>query len=102
MQKIFIFIVKAVGMERKIELPISTIITIVTIIFTAGIAYGQFKSLEEHVVTLEERLDKKVKILNSLEEEIDLLRDELTEEVHTLELEQMRLKTKLEPPNSDH
>lgn len=64
-------------MDRKVEINISTVITIVSIIFTAGIAYGQLKSLEEHVDTVERRLEKKIQIIDKLEENLDGLKHEL-------------------------
>jgi len=73
--------------DKKVEVNISTIITIVSIIFTAGIAYGQFKSLEEHVDTVERRLEKKIQIIDELEENLDKLKHEFIRLQTTLSIE---------------
>lgn len=78
-------------MDKKLEINVSTIITIVTFIFTAGIAYGKFTSLQEQVLTLERRLNNKVQIIN-----------EQQRDIHALEISLVELKTKVEPKQSDN
>ena len=46
-------------MNKDFTLSIGNIIWIVGIIFTMGTAYSQISHLEEHIVIVEKRLDKK-------------------------------------------
>ena len=45
-------------------------IHILTLIFLAGMAYAEFKIMQMEIDTIEERLDKKIKIINELEDRI--------------------------------
>ena len=57
-------------MNKDFTLSIGNIIWIVGIIFTMGTAYSQISHLEEHIVIVEKRLDKKIKLLNECEDKI--------------------------------
>jgi hypothetical protein len=46
------------------------LIHILTLIFLAGMAYAEFKIMQMEIDTIEERLDKKIKIINNLEDRI--------------------------------
>lgn len=46
------------------------LIHILTLIFLAGMAYAEFKIMQMEIDTIENRLDKKIKIINDLEERI--------------------------------
>lgn len=45
-------------------------IHILTLIFLAGMAYAEFKIMQLEIDTIEDRLDKKIKIINDLEDRI--------------------------------
>jgi uncharacterized protein YybS (DUF2232 family) len=49
---------------KDLTLSIGNIIWIVGIIFTMGIAYSQIAQLEEDIKVLEQRLEKKIKVIN--------------------------------------
>jgi len=51
-------------MMKDLTLSIGNIIWIVGIIFTMGIAYSQIAQLEEDIKVLEQRLEKKIKVIN--------------------------------------
>lgn len=51
----------------------SILLWIVTGVFAAGGLYSQFSALESHVLTIEGRLDKKVRVINDLEARIQEL-----------------------------
>lgn len=46
------------------------LIHILTLIFLAGMAYAEFKIMQMEIDTIEDRLDKKIKIINDLEDRI--------------------------------
>jgi len=46
------------------------LIHILTLIFLAGMAYAEFKIMQMEINTIEDRLDKKIKIINDLEDRI--------------------------------
>ena len=46
------------------------LIHILTLIFLAGMAYAEFKIMQMEIDTIEERLEKKIKIINDLEDRI--------------------------------
>jgi len=46
------------------------LIHVLTLIFLAGMAYAEFKIMQMEIDTIEERLDKKIKIINDLEDRI--------------------------------
>jgi hypothetical protein len=50
---------------------------IITLIFLAGMAYAEFRIMQMEIETIEQRLDKKIKIINGLEERIDKLEDKI-------------------------
>ena len=50
--------------KKDLTLNVGNIIWIVGIIFTMGTAYSNISHLEEHILTVEKRLEKKIKVLN--------------------------------------
>lgn len=56
--------------QKDLTLSIGNIIWIVGIIFTMGVAYSQIAQLEEDLIVLNNRLDKKIKILNESQKRI--------------------------------
>jgi|TARA_R110001592_G_C13133586_1_gene746764 cell division protein FtsB len=50
---------------------------IITLIFLAGMGYAEFRIMQMEIETIEQRLDKKIKIINALEERIDYLEDKI-------------------------
>jgi len=60
-------------MQKDFTISIGNIIWIIGIIFTMGIAYSQIGQLDEDVKVLEQRLEKKIKIINELDEKINKL-----------------------------
>ena len=46
------------------------LIHILTLIFLAGMAYAEFKIMQMEIDTIEDRLDKKIKIISDLEDRI--------------------------------
>ena len=58
-------------------LSVGNIIWIVGIIFTMGIAYSQIAQLDEDIIVLEKRLEKKIKVINECEDRIVELEKEL-------------------------
>jgi len=49
------------------------LVHIIALIFLAGMAYAEFRIMQMEIETIEQRLDKKIKIINALEERIDNL-----------------------------
>jgi CII-binding regulator of phage lambda lysogenization HflD len=66
--------------QKDLTLSVGNIIWIVGIIFTMGIAYSQIAQLDEDILVLEKRLEKKIKVLNECEDKIH----ELEKEIATL------------------
>tara|TARA_R100001198_G_C5224697_1_gene205670 strand:+ start:1551 stop:1769 length:219 start_codon:yes stop_codon:yes gene_type:complete len=64
-------------MQKDFTISIGNIIWIIGIIFTMGIAYSQIGQLDEDIKVLEQRLEKKIKIINKLDEKINKLELEL-------------------------
>lgn len=64
--------------SKNLEISIGNIIWIIGIIFTMGIAYSQIGQLEEDIIVLERRLEKKIKVINELDEKINKLELETT------------------------
>jgi len=60
-------------MQKDFTISIGNIIWIIGIIFTMGIAYSQIGQLDEDVKVLEPRLEKKIKVINQLDEKINKL-----------------------------
>ncbi len=63
--------------QKDLTLSVGNIIWIVGIIFTMGIAYSQIAQLDEDILVLEKRLEKKIKVLNECEDRIVELEKEL-------------------------
>lgn len=63
--------------SKNLEISVGNIIWIIGIIFTMGIAYSQIGQLGEDIVVLEQRLEKKIKIINENEDRIVELEKEL-------------------------
>ena len=63
--------------QKDFTISIGNIIWIIGIIFTMGIAYSQIGQLGEDIVVLERRLEKKIKVINELDEKINKLEIEL-------------------------
>lgn len=63
--------------QKDLTLSVGNIIWIVGIIFTMGIAYSQIAQLDEDILVLDKRLDKKIKIINECEDRIVELEKEL-------------------------
>jgi CII-binding regulator of phage lambda lysogenization HflD len=63
--------------QKDLTLSVGNIIWIIGIIFTMGIAYSQIAQLDEDIVVLEQRLEKKIKIINECEDRIVELEKEI-------------------------
>ena len=63
--------------QKDLTLSVGNIIWIVGIIFTMGIAYSQIAQLDEDILVLEKRLEKKIKIINECEDRIVEIEKEL-------------------------
>ena len=63
--------------QKDLTLSVGNIIWIVGIIFTMGIAYSQIAQLDEDILVLEKRLEKKIKIINECEDRIVELEKDL-------------------------
>ena len=63
--------------SKNLEVSIGNIIWIVGVIFTMGVAYSQIGQLEEDIKVLEQRLEKKIKIINENDDKINDLEKEL-------------------------
>lgn len=63
--------------KKDLTLNVGNIIWIVGIIFTMGTAYSNISHLEEHILTIEKRLEKKIKVLNECEDKIINLEKEI-------------------------
>ena len=63
--------------SKNLEISVGNIIWIIGIIFTMGIAYSQIGLLDEDIKVLEQRLEKKIKIINENEDRIVELEKEL-------------------------
>lgn len=50
---------------------------IIALIFLAGMAYAEFKIMQMEIETIEQRLDKKIKMINELEDRIIQIEKEL-------------------------
>ena len=62
---------------KNLEVNVGNIIWIVGVIFTMGVAYSQIGQLEEDIDVLEQRLEKKIKIINENDDRINELEKEL-------------------------
>ena len=63
--------------SKNLEISVGNIIWIIGIIFTMGIAYSQIGQLDEDIIVLEQRLEKKIKIINENADRIVELEKEL-------------------------
>jgi len=63
--------------SKNLEVNVGNIIWIVGVIFTMGVAYSQIGQLEEDIKVLEQRLEKKIKIINENEDRIIDLEKEI-------------------------
>ena len=63
--------------SKSLEVSIGNIIWIIGVIFTMGVAYSQIGQLEEDIKVLEQRLEKKIKIINENEDRIIDLEKEI-------------------------
>ncbi len=63
--------------QKDLTLSVGNIIWIIGIIFTMGIAYSQIAQLDEDILVLEKRLEKKIKVINECEDKIHELEKEL-------------------------
>ena len=63
--------------SKNLEVNVGNIIWIVGGIFTMGVAYSQIGQLEEDIKVLEQRLEKKIKIINENDDKINDLEKEL-------------------------
>jgi hypothetical protein len=57
--------------SKNLEVNVGNIIWIVGVIFTMGVAYSQIGQLEEDIKVLEQRLEKKIKIINENDDKIN-------------------------------
>jgi hypothetical protein len=68
---------------------LSIVITFLVAVFTAGGVFAEFTALKNEIHTVHERLDKKIRVINSLEDRIlsiELEREyEKGARIHTLE-----------------
>tara|TARA_R100000900_G_C3341035_1_gene165192 strand:- start:324 stop:539 length:216 start_codon:yes stop_codon:yes gene_type:complete len=64
-------------MQKDFTVSIGNIIWIIGIIFTMGIAYSQIGQLDEDIKVLEQRLEKKIKVINENADRIVELEKEL-------------------------
>ena len=62
---------------KDLTLNIGNIIWIIGIIFTMGIAYSQIAQLSDDMDVIENRLEKKIKLINECEDKIVDLEKEL-------------------------
>jgi hypothetical protein len=46
------------------------LVHIITLIFLAGMAYAEFRIMQLEIETIDQRLDKKIKMINELEDRI--------------------------------
>lgn len=63
----------------------SVVVGILAAIFTAGTIFAEFTALKAELTTVHERLDKKIKVINSLEDRIVDIEKELQYEKGYLE-----------------
>lgn len=63
--------------SKSLEVNVGNIIWIIGVIFTMGVAYSQIGQLEEDINVLEQRLEKKIKIINENDDRINELEKEI-------------------------
>ena len=63
----------------------SIVVGLLAAIFTAGTLFSEFTALKTELTTVHERLDKKIKVINSLEDRIVEIEKELQYEKGFLE-----------------
>ena len=64
-------------MQKDFTISIGNIIWIIGIIYTMGTAYSQIGQLDEDIKVLEQRLEKKIKVINENADRIVELEKEL-------------------------
>jgi hypothetical protein len=62
---------------KDLSLNIGNIIWIIGIIFTMGLAYSQIAHLSDDIIILEQRLEKKIKLINQSQDRIVDLEKEI-------------------------
>lgn len=63
----------------------SIVVGLLAFIFTAGTIFSEFTALKQELTTVHERLDKKIKVINELEDRIVEIEKELQYEKGFLE-----------------
>ena len=63
--------------QKDLTLSVGNIIWVIGIIFTMGIAYSQIGQLDEDITVLEQRLEKKIKIITECEDIIHELEKDI-------------------------
>ena len=63
--------------QKDLTLSVGNIIWVCGLIFSMGIAYSQIAQLDEDIIVLEKRLEKKIKVINECEDRIVELEKEL-------------------------
>ena len=63
----------------------SIVVGLLAFIFTAGTIFAQFTALQAELTTVHERLDKKIKVINELEDRIIEIEKEMQYEKGLLE-----------------
>jgi len=63
----------------------SIVVGVLAAIFTAGSIFAEFTALKQELTTVHERLDKKIKVINELEDRIIEIEKELQYEKGFLE-----------------
>jgi len=57
-------------MKKDLTISLSHIVWVIGVIFMAGIAYSNITYLDHEITILEQRLEKKIKVINSCEDRI--------------------------------
>lgn len=63
--------------NKDLNISVGNIIWIAGVLFSMGIAYSQIGQLEEDIKVLEQRLEKKIKVINHNEDRIVELEKDL-------------------------
>lgn len=74
-----------VNVNKFLENNWSIVVGILAAIFTAGSIFAEFTALKQELTTVHERLDKKIKVINELEDRIIEIEKELQYEKGFLE-----------------
>ena len=73
------------GINKFLSNNWSIVVGLLAFIFTAGTIFAQFTALQAELSTVHERLDKKIKVINELEDRIVDIEKELQYEKGFLE-----------------